>query len=270
MKQDWLRNAIGLAGTKIEDADAFFSGNRKIFRGVQLAFDPPEDDLRMADAGYTSAKMQMLKRLYLHEESLRIAVELWNLRRGQKKYGSVSLTCFAHFKKTETKTSKRASLMGPCLQSVVLTWRKPKGKQPQTHVDVFYRTTEFLKKFPADLVFLRDIILDEFDFSGCPISEIRFHFANVTIHPMYYVTILPHRKDPVETIDRLRMRDEFFWRWVVKWTARYLGGEKYERGIDKFSQALRVKMDAEERISDQHKARLKRYLIDNHPGLRGG
>lgn len=148
--------------------------------------------------------------------------------------------------------------MGPCMQSVTLTLMKKR----QARVDVFYRTTEVLKKFPADLVFLRDVLLK--DFEG-DFEEINFHFANLTLHPMYWVTIIPHMQKPIRELKLLRDGDPHFYKWVVKWTARYLCPE-FGRGIEKFSQALRVRSAALELIPEHEK--LARYLRDNHPGLR--
>ncbi len=220
----------------------------------------------MADAGYTKSKMTMLTKNYLHEESKAVAIELWQKRCGQRKYGSVSFTCFAHFVKggsVDAKRSKRASVFGPCIQSVCLTYLN----DHTTEVDVFYRTTELFKKFPADLVFLRDVLLADFDFNTAPIKKVKFHFANVTCHPMYFVTILPLLDDPIGELDDIRSKDEYFYNWIIKWTARYLVPE-YHRGIQKFAQAMRVCKDAQERIPAKTMKPLIKYLKDNHPGYR--
>lgn len=258
MIDEWVSSAERLC---LKPAD-LYTGARKILRGRQLIFEDLDNDLAMADAGYTRSKMTMLKRLYLHEESRDAALSLWDRRRGQGKYGSVGFTCYNHLLKTDpNKKSKRASVMGPCLQSVVLTLTD-KG---QVGVDVFYRTTEVFKKFPADLVFLRDVLLADFDLTG--FESMTCHFANITVHPMYYVTIIPHQDDPIRTLDRLRQRDAYFYNWVVKWSARYLCDE-YHRGIAKFAQAMRVCKDARSRIPRDVQDELKPYLIKNHPGYR--
>lgn len=264
MRDEWLDLALTLAETPAD----FFSGARKIIRAKSFTFEEIENDLQLADAGYTKSKMSMLNRLYLHDESREIAVQLWDKRRGQKKYGSVSFTCFAHFVKggsVDAKRSKRASVFGPCIQSVSLTYLD----NHTTAVDVFYRTTELFKKFPADLVFLRDELLKPFNFDKCPLTSITFHFANITIHPMYFVTIVPLLKDPIKAMERIKKRDKRFYDWLVKWTARYLVPE-YNRGIQKFAQAMRVHKDAHERISSDSLRDLCKYLNDNHPGYRAG
>jgi hypothetical protein len=261
MKDEWLDFCLDCSE---READ-FYSGARKILRNVVWKIENPADDMVMSDAGYTKSKMTMLTRLYKHQESIDVAKQLWEKRQGQRKYGSVGFSCYNHLIKNDpSKKSKRASVMGPCIQSVVLTYLP----QHEVAVDCLYRTTEVLKKFPADLVFLQQQLLSEFDFSCTPIREINFHFANVTVHPMYFVTILPHFDEPVAAIEDLKERDPYFHDWVVKWTARYLVPE-YHRGIEKFAQAMRVHKDAHERIKAKDREDLCRYLKANHPGYRG-
>ncbi len=261
MLNHWIRTALHLSR---EPAD-FYSGARKIIRGRVICFgDPPDKRPVIADCGFTKSKLTALRRGYYHEESIAAAQMLWERRLAQRKYGSVGITTYNHFIKTDpNKKSKRASVMGPCIQSVTLTLLNDRT----TTVDVFYRTTEYYKKFPADLVFLRDMLLPNFDFTGAPISSVRFYFANITCHPMYFVTIIPHLKDPLRELDRIKGDDPYFYAWVVKWTARYVC-EEHSRGILKFAQALRVRKDAMSRIDPATLRQLQSYLRRNHPGYR--
>lgn len=257
MKNDWLTTAMRLAQ---QPAD-FYSGARKILRQQVFTFKNIKNDLSLADCGYTSNKMRYLERAYMHEESIRVAQQLWVRRLEQDKYGSVGFTTYNHFIKNDPdKKSKRASVMGPCIQSVTLTLL-PGGK---TAVDVFYRTTELFKKFPADLVFLRDVLLKGFQID---ISNVTFYFANVTCHPMYFVTLIPMLDDPLGELDAIKKRDKHFYDWTVKWTARYICPE-YRRGIEKFAQAMRVHDDAMKRIDKTDLKKLQKYLKANHPGYR--
>lgn len=222
--------------------------------------------MHMEDAGYTKSKMTMLTKNYLHVESKQVAMELWEKRRGQKKYGSVGFTTFAHFVKGGTidaKRSKRASVFGPCIQSVVITWLS----KDTYSVDVFYRTTEWLKKFPADLVFLRDVLLAGFDFDGMTCAVTTAHFANITIHPMYFSTIIPHMEAPVRDMLKIKEADPYFHDWLVKWTARYVC-EEHSRGIAKFAQAQRVQMDAMKRIPPKKLEQVQAYFRKHHPGYK--
>lgn len=262
MLEGWLHNACRLSRRKAD----FFSGARKIIRNVHFTFDAIEADLQYEHAGYTSHKRRALNKLYLHEESLAVAVQLWERRKEQDKYGSVSFHCYNHYIKNDPeKKSKRASVMGPCLQAVSLTYLA--GKQRATAVDVFYRTTELFKKFPADLVFLRDDLLSRFNFDGCPVQEINFHFANVTCHPMYFVVLLPWLDDPIGELDLLKAKDKHYYDWIIKWSGRYLCPQ-HKRGIQKFAQAMRVHDEAQRLIKPKLMAKLQQYINDNHPGYR--
>lgn len=263
MKNEWVDLTISLSKKKAD----LYAGCRKILRGRSVTFHnlwDKEDPLLMEDAGYTSAKMKHLIRLYYHEESREAALFLWNLRRQKKSYGSVSFHCYNHLLKNDAvKKSKRASVMGPCIQSVVITqWKKD-----QYSIDAFYRTTEILKKFPADLVFVRDVLLKDFDFEGMEFLGLTCHFANITIHPQYFVTAIPHMEDPIAELEKIKAKDEYFFNWIIKWSARYLC-EEHLRGIQKFAQAMRVKMDADKRITGKKRKKLIQYLRDNHPGHR--
>lgn len=226
-----------------------------------MHFGDLDNDIQLRDAGFTKTKLTLLKKLYLEPDSHEMAQELWARRVEQAKYGSVGFSCYNHLTKNNPdKKGKRASVMGPCIQSVCLTLTD-KGK---VEVDVFYRTTEFYKKFPADLVLLRDILLAPF---GVETELITMHFANITMHPMYYVTIIPHQRNPIKSLELLRKRDPYFFAWVVKWTARYVCPE-YHRGIAKFAQALRVQKDSKERIGADVMPELQAYLVKHHPGHR--
>jgi hypothetical protein len=266
LKAEWVEYCLGLSA---ERAD-FYSGCRKILRERRMVFTALDDSLQLTDAGFTRHKMRYLERAYMHEESLRVAVDLWARRRVQDKYGSVGVTCYNHFVKggdsiadVEAKKSKRASVMGPCIQSMVVTYLDRRTYA----VDMFYRTTELLKKFPADLVFARDVLLKPFDFSGMKLDSVNCHFANVTIHPMYFATVLPLIPDPVAAFELLKERDKYFHDWVVKWTARYVCDE-FHRGIAKFAQALRVHKDARERILPDALEAVQAYIRANHPPLK--
>lgn len=264
MKDEWALHVLRLSK---READ-FYSGCRKIITHRSLTFHDlwdHEDPLILEDAGYTRAKMAHLVRGYLHEESIEKAIMLWKLRRSKTSYGSVGFTTYNHFLKNDAvKKSKRASVMGPCIQSVVITQVKG-GKKGQYFIDAFYRTTEILKKFPADLVFIRDVLLKDFDFSGMEFLGLTCHFANITVHPQYFVTIIPHLEDPIAELEKIKRKDRYFYDWIIKWTARYICEEHY-RGIAKFAQALRVKMDADKRITGKARRELAEYLRENHPG----
>jgi hypothetical protein len=97
-----------------------------------------------------------------------------------------------------------------------------------------YRSTEFFKKFPADLIFIRDVLLAPFRVTG----GVTFHLANVTVHPLYFPNLIPLFDDPVSVLRDLQRRDQRFWRIAKRQSADLLCGGKTNA---KFGQAQRVK-----------------------------
>jgi len=262
MLERWVETSLELAFTEAD----FYTGARKILRNKLITFQANEieEDLELGDIGFTKTKLTLLRKGYYVEDSIAAAQMLWELRKSKRKYGSVGFHCYNHLLKNDpVKKAKRASVMGPCIQAVTLTYLEDRT----TAVDVFYRTTEYFKKFPADLIFLRDILLPQFDFEAAPIREVNMHFANITCHPMYFVTLLPHVPRPVAALKELRERDEYFWHWVVKWTARYLCEEHFH-GIAKYAQGMRVRKAAYELLSEKRIERLAKYLRKVHPGYK--
>lgn len=134
----------------------------------------------------------------------------------------------------------------------------------QVAINLHYRTTEFFKKFPADCVFVHERLLPGFNLTGFEVQGITMFFDNLTIHPQYFTTIIPHLEDPIGELEKIRETDSYFHGWLIKWISRMLI-ESQSRGIAKFAQGLRVKMDAEKRISTSMKRRLIPYLKKHHP-----
>lgn len=262
MRHEWVHECLRQSREKAD----FYSGCRKILQNVHFTINNFNSDLDMRDCGFTKSKTSMLMRNYYHLESIRVAQGLWEERVEKNKYGSVGFTTYNHFVKGDVKgATPRGSKMGPCIQSVTLSLVS--GRDRHTVVDCFYRTTELFKKFPADLVFIRDNLLSQFEFNHAPVRSVNFHFANVTCHPMYFVTLIPHLGDPLHELRLIKRHDKFFHDWLIKWSSRYICPE-HHRGIAKFSQALRVQKDALERIDKKTLAELRKYFRDNHPGHR--
>lgn len=242
MKSDWIMHCLDLAK---EPAD-LYSGSRKILQNRVLVFDT-NMDLRMEDVGFTRSKMSQLSRNYIHEESIVAASALWDEYRARPKYRSVVVSCFGKLVKNhDTGGNSRGSKMGSCLLAVVITMID----RNTVDISLHYRTTEFYKKFSADLVFVWEKILSRFNLEGLTLRKLTCMFDNITIHPAYFVTIIPHLKNPLRALREIQEEDEYFFKWVCRWTARYLVPE-WGRGIAKFAQACRVKMDAEKRIPSE-------------------
>lgn len=261
MREQWLSHCVETAATPAD----FWSGARKIVTGLTVEFkNPLFGQLDIEDSGFTRTKLGMLRRLYWSDDHAAAVAELWRERVKKGRYGSVGVSTYHHLTKADpAKRSKRASVMGPCLLGVTLTLLNDRT----VALDAMYRTTELLKKFPADLVFIREVVAPAFDLYPKQVSRLRCHFANCTVHPMYWVTILPLLADPIQAWERMRAVDQRLFDWSIKWTGRYICPE-HHRGIAKFAQALRVQKDAYNRLKDQKLALLREFVRDNHPGYR--
>jgi hypothetical protein len=141
--------------------------------------------------------------------------------------------------------------------AVAITWMA----KDQAAIDVYYRTTELFKKFPADLVFLRDVLLKPFDFSGMAIT-VTCHFANVTLSARYWVTVLANIDDPMEAMEGIKKSDARYYERLIRCTAEYLCPEK-GTSIANHAQSLRVKKHALNSFNGHGRRELQGYLRDN-------
>jgi hypothetical protein len=258
MKADWVNNCVQLCYQPAE----FYSGSRKIIQDISLEFSWP-CDLTYADAGYNDrAKSQQLDRNYLDQESIDAASQLWDSYRQRPKYRSVMFSTV----RTLIKDHKgpRGSKMGACILGVILTMN---NKGTEVEITFCYRTSELLKKFPADLVYFSNLITKNFNLDGMKVTKLRCYFTNITVHPAYFVILIPHLKNPVKVLEQIRAKDEYFWQWCVKWSGRYLI-KRLGHGIAKFSQALQVKRYATNRITGDKLIELQNYIEENHPGYK--
>jgi hypothetical protein len=258
LEQAWSNWTVDLA---CDTRDCFWSGARKIFQNKQFVT-KLDSSLSIENIGYTKYKLTRLHDQYFVKDSFDVAMMLHERNIKRRKYASSAFHCYGHLlKATDQNRSKRGSVMGPCLQSVVVTLRP---HERRTSVDVFYRTTEAFKKLPADFIWLRDYVLPHIPGQDqYPVVDVRFHFVNVTIHPMYIATILPLVPDAIATLELIRDRDRAMWAWSGKWMARYLIGGAAARSIEKFSQAQRTAMAAVTLLEGPIGDAVVRYLCDN-------
>src|SRR5262249_19548600 len=103
--------------------------------------------------------------------------------------------------------------------------------------NVTWRSTEIFKKFPADLVFLRDSLLVPFG----RVETVTCEIVNATVHPLYFANLIPHLADPVTEMEKVRRRDERFWRLAIRQAKDLLCGGTANAN---FAQAHRVNRHA--------------------------
>lgn len=211
-------------------------------------------DITLDMLGFQKKKLTMLKDYYYHEESIRVALLQLEHRRIKKTYGSTAFTTYNHFAK------KERPMHGPCIQSVVLT-HLPDGT---INTNVYYRTTEVFKKFAADLIFLREVLLPQF----APTGDVSFHFANATYHPMYWVVSAPYLKDPISELEAISKLSPIVHRGILGWTKRFLDQPE---SLLKFKQGFRVSKHLHRLLDPNKLKQLQAYvnlnlMEDNHAG----
>ena len=237
LKSEWLHHCLRLAARPSKA----WPHERKVLRNEKMTFEF-DDSLQLDDVGYTDLKAKALIRLYVHDESRGAALERWNDRR-KGKFTSVGFHTCNHL----SKISGKDGTQGPCLLAATLT-----DTRREVDAHIAYRSTEFFKKFPADLAFIRDTLLKPFG-----VTVVTFHFANVTVHPLYFPMLFPLLDDPVGELRRLRGKDERFWRVAVREATDLLCGGK--RNIN-FAQAQRVTKAVLDRIDPDTLKELRTYL----------
>jgi hypothetical protein len=233
-----------------------YNGKKIITRSEPLVIPANSPSrLTMEEIGYTKSKFNALVKSYYHKESHDAAIQMWK-KRLEKGHGSVGFHCFNHYIKggsIDSKRSRIASIMGPCIQAVTLTIEKDGAR-----ADLFYRSTELGKKFPADLVFVDQFLFNGFDFSDVPLKEYRFHFCNITFAGPFYIVPLSMFDDPVKQLRRLKKADPKMWRVCTRWTGYYIC-EEFIGPVLKYAQGMRVKMWADKWVKGRKRRELQEY-----------
>lgn len=184
-------------------------GVRKIVQGIQWSEPelPPALDI-LRDLGYKPVKVTRLMNLYYNKDEVARAKAKLKQREGEE-HSSVSILT-RNMEKTHPQTQ------GWCIQNVTLseTWRK---KQRFVTADVFYRSTEAIVKFGADLSLLHNIF-NELEVTPRPV---RFYFANLYVSAVFFPTLFRHT-DAVKFLKHVYHHDRAFWHLSAKAVSRYL------------------------------------------------
>jgi len=190
-----------------------------------------------------------LKRHYYDREKTRAARNVVKNKWEQRTYGSAGFPLIGEVKKWTKQDF--------CMQACTAT-HYPRGG---VRICVFYRTTEIIKKFGADLIFLRDVVLPRFDRIKS-IHEITFMFSNITVHPMFFPTLLAHHPAPVSFLEAVRIEDERFHTGICKWMTKYLL-EGETSWVQKFSQAKQTHKAMLRLMDKSTQRQLKSYFREH-------
>lgn len=219
-------------------------GVRKIVQGVYYEIPelPPAMDI-LKDLGYTRMKLTRLMNVYYNREDIAKAKAKLKQRVGEE-HSSVSILT-RNMEKTHPQTQ------GWCIQNVVISqsWKR---KECTTTADVFYRSTEAIMKFGADLSLLH-AIFDELDVKPSPV---RFYFANMYVSAVFFPMLFRHT-DGVKFFEHIRRHDKQFWYLAVKAVSRYLDP------VNRYSYRAQVKQ--RELAQDLDRGPLDEYLMKHIP-----
>lgn len=185
-----------------------YASNRKIIRnyGWRTVLD---DTLQLTDVGYAEKgnKITSLKRHYINEEAYGFAIKEWHSIVEKGKYNSTACHTYGHVKKNTKQTF--------CIQSMVFTLL-----EGEPSIDIYYRTSELYKKFVADVIFVRDVVLPDFGLEGV---EVNFHFSNMTVHPMHSLALIALTPRAYEReLFMLELKDPKFYKYLVKCFNQYV------------------------------------------------
>ena len=203
-----------------------------------------DTEMTPASIGYTDTKIRMLKTHYENPETIARAKSDLDDRLRDKKYGSGVWD----FRGLEKKTTKQDF----CLTAGVIAYYPPKK---HTSIFIRYRTVELIFRYRADLIFLRDVILPQFDLETVPPDTITFSFVNATIHPMFYIMLLLDHPKPLRLLTRIQRESPEFYHQVQRWTKIHLEG-----GYKSYQTAARVQKFVE-KYPEETRNRIAEALI---------
>jgi len=158
------------------DKSSYLVHNRNYLRDVRwIVSNFMEGDIDLDRFGYSPVKLRLLKKAYENVDSLTEGTAILERQlEKKKKYISASFSLMTGVKSQRLKSY--------CMNSFVFM------KDPHiTRIIISYRVTEAIKKFGADLVFLRYLfdkyipgeLLDE-------VEQVIFQFSLLYVVPIYY------------------------------------------------------------------------------------
>lgn len=199
---DWVSNLVVYGNT------AAYAQERKFLENITLTI--PGDvwargcSHTFADLGYAGkgdSKIKQLKRNYYNEQSVidaRAAIQ----SRDDQEITSIGISTLGQ--------AKKGSSQGYCIRSVVVNYFGAKvtpDKKDRLTIDVHYRTTELLRKFGADLIFLHEFLIPEilkdnpWNISGP--HEVRLHLSTCFFSALF-IPVFFRFTDPVFFLNRLK------------------------------------------------------------------
>lgn len=221
MINQWTELIWKVASTKT----LVISGVRKIVSDIQfqLTWDQLNScELKYSDICYTPSKEKQLLRNYWNEDEVEAAVEKLLSRKG-KVHSSVSIQLRGREKDSRSQ--------GYCMQNMVITITPEKS-----YVDIYYRSTEVIQKFLADLIFFSRMLPKIFDKIGVSPDLVRFKFANVYLSSVFIPIFIRYEENPDGFFLWLKRHDLRFYRTCGLSTRKFFNEDH------NYSYRTRVKM----------------------------
>jgi hypothetical protein len=216
MFNDWVNHCTELAKTPQEGGKAGI----KVFKRKLLRFNP--GPVTLSDFGYSIKNPHKFKQLmcYYHNE-----VSMEKAARHLARPGDISVGVTLQGKE---KTFTQQDF---CMQTMVIE----RAKDIYT-VTVFHRNTELIKKFGADLVFIKHLM----EKLGVPENtEVYFFLNNITINAMFYPLLIPYQHKWKNHLLEVKSKDKSFYRNTIKWLNRYMHeDEQNYRFVRRVQQSL--------------------------------
>lgn len=235
------------------------SGVRKISGDIKFSMLWSElensDGLRFEDICYTKAKLRQLERNYWNQAEVDAAFEKLNARKF-KDHTSVSIQMRGQEKDSRSQ--------GFCMQNLVIT-----ATRDVVMVDVYYRSTEVLQKFLADLIFFNHKLVPLFKEFGRDPAKIRFKFANVYLSAVFMPIFLRYESDGLAFFQHLERTDPKFYRTCGLATRRFFNPShnyKYRTRVKQFEYWKAHVDEAHHRELHKLLASLKGEVVEDDEG----
>jgi hypothetical protein len=216
-----------------------YAGDRRYVRNLSLTLrEIPQFSL--SEAGYSDKgqKWNQLQKFYINEAEIERALELLAKRQGMD-VTSVSISMRGQDKGSDSQ--------GWCLETMVIS-----RTSRETHVSVFWRSSEIVKKLAADFLLLRHV----FERLSIQPASIHMCFATAWLG-MTFAPLLYRTGDLVESLDALKP-ERTMWMSATNLFGRFLGGHEI-----KYAPEIRMRKFLHDHWSEGRIEVLREYLRDN-------
>ena len=182
-----------------------FNGARRIVRN--LLWTPAVfpcatvEDLKRIGYARPETKLKALDRMYYNYGEADRVIALLQKRKGQA-FSAISMSMHAG--------AKRADSMGHCITSIAFSITPDRCE-----ATVMYRSTELIKKFSADLVFIPRV----FERLGLDVSKVSFFFGNAYVSGVFFPSLFIYH-DPIPFLERLRKNEPEMFKVATRFLRR--------------------------------------------------